>query len=119
MASVGPVEYVVIGFPGNRFKGEIVPAVAELLSIAPKLKALVTSRAPLHIYGEHEFLVPSLALPALCVQAGMTPHYRRQVAPFGNPRVKACSAAHRGLSQPSTPFFDSWCQGIHRMPFIS
>jgi uncharacterized membrane protein len=31
MASIGPVEYVVIGFPGNRFKGEIVPAVAELV----------------------------------------------------------------------------------------
>jgi uncharacterized membrane protein len=31
MASLGPVEYVVIGFPGNRFKGEIVPAVAELV----------------------------------------------------------------------------------------
>jgi Family of unknown function (DUF6325) len=28
---MGPVEYVVIGFPGNRFKGEIVPAVAELV----------------------------------------------------------------------------------------
>src|SRR5438552_8864680 len=42
-----------------------VPAVAELLSIAPKLKVLVTSRAPLHIYGEHEFPVPSLGLPDL------------------------------------------------------
>ena len=31
MASMGPVEYVVIGFPGNRFKGEIVPEVAELV----------------------------------------------------------------------------------------
>jgi hypothetical protein len=31
MASMAPVEYVVIGFPGNRFKGEIVPAVAELV----------------------------------------------------------------------------------------
>jgi hypothetical protein len=26
MAGMGPVEYVVVGFPGNRFKGEIVPA---------------------------------------------------------------------------------------------
>jgi uncharacterized membrane protein len=31
MASSGPVEYVVIAFPGNRFKGEIVPAIAELV----------------------------------------------------------------------------------------
>jgi uncharacterized membrane protein len=31
MVDIGPVEYVVIGFPGNRFKGEIVPAIAELV----------------------------------------------------------------------------------------
>jgi hypothetical protein len=27
---MGPVEYLVVEFPGNRFKGEIVPALAEL-----------------------------------------------------------------------------------------
>src|SRR5271156_5130513 len=37
--------------------------VAELLAMAPNLKILVTSRAALHVYGEHEFLVPPLALP--------------------------------------------------------
>jgi uncharacterized membrane protein len=31
MANIGPVEYVVVAFPGNRFKGEIIPAVAELV----------------------------------------------------------------------------------------
>src|SRR5947199_1178764 len=40
-------------------------AAAELLTITPKLKILVTSRAPLHIYGEHEVPVPSLAVPDL------------------------------------------------------
>jgi predicted ATPase len=39
------------------------PLVAELLAIAPGLKILVTSRAALHVYGEHEFPVPPLALP--------------------------------------------------------
>ncbi len=28
---IGPVEYIVIGFPGNKFSGEIVPALAELV----------------------------------------------------------------------------------------
>lgn len=37
--------------------------VAELLSTAPRLKILVTSRSALHLYGEHEFVVPSLPLP--------------------------------------------------------
>jgi hypothetical protein len=31
---MGPVEYLVIGFPGNKFKGEIVPALAELVENA-------------------------------------------------------------------------------------
>ncbi len=41
------------------------PAVAELLGAAPALKILVTSRAPLHLYGEHEFPVPALPVPDL------------------------------------------------------
>jgi predicted ATPase len=39
------------------------PLVAGLLTAAPELKVLVTSRAVLHLYGEHEFAVPPLALP--------------------------------------------------------
>jgi hypothetical protein len=29
--SVGPVEYMIVAFPGNQFKGEIVPALQELV----------------------------------------------------------------------------------------
>lgn len=43
--------------------GSIRSDIAELLAACPRLKLLVTSRAPLHLYGEHEFLVPPLALP--------------------------------------------------------
>ena len=39
------------------------PVIANLLSVGPKLKVVVTSQAPLHVYGEHEFPVPPLALP--------------------------------------------------------
>ncbi|MGA7559197.1 MAG: protein kinase [Terriglobales bacterium] len=38
------------------------PVVAQLLTIGPKLKVVVTSQAPLHVYGEHEFPVPPLVL---------------------------------------------------------
>jgi predicted ATPase len=41
------------------------PAVSALLAAAPNLKALVTSRAPLHLSGEHEYSVPPLAVPDL------------------------------------------------------
>ena len=43
----------------------------------------------------------------------------RRVSPFGNPRIKACLAAHRGLSQLATSFIASQRQGIHRLPLIA
>jgi len=42
---------------------QAAPIVSELLATSPNLKILVTSRAALHVYGEHEFPVPPLALP--------------------------------------------------------
>lgn len=42
---------------------EAAASVAALLSGAPKVKAIVTSRAPLRITGEREYPVPPLALP--------------------------------------------------------
>jgi predicted ATPase/class 3 adenylate cyclase len=44
---------------------DAAPAVTELLARAPGLKVLATSRAPLGLYGEHEFPVPPLTLPDL------------------------------------------------------
>ena len=41
------------------------PWLSGLLADCPQLKILVTSRAVLHIYGEHEFPVPPLTLPDL------------------------------------------------------
>jgi predicted ATPase len=41
------------------------PVVSQLLTTGPKLKVVVTSQAPLHVYGEREFPVPPLALPDL------------------------------------------------------
>ena len=29
--SIGPVEYVILGFPGNKFTGQIVPELAKLI----------------------------------------------------------------------------------------
>ncbi|MEJ5224769.1 MAG: tetratricopeptide repeat protein, partial [Anaerolineales bacterium] len=37
--------------------------IAELLRRCPGLKVLATSRAPLHIYGEHQYPVPPLSVP--------------------------------------------------------
>ena len=44
--------------------GGAAPLVAELLAAAPRAKALATSRSPLRLRLEHEFMVPPLALPS-------------------------------------------------------
>lgn len=31
MEEIGPVDYLIVAFPGNEFRGEIVPALAELV----------------------------------------------------------------------------------------
>jgi predicted ATPase/predicted Ser/Thr protein kinase len=42
---------------------ESAPMLAEMMAATPNLKLLVTSRAALHVYEEHEFPVPPLTLP--------------------------------------------------------
>jgi predicted ATPase/DNA-binding XRE family transcriptional regulator len=42
---------------------DAVPQVGELLSACPQLTILATSRAPLHVQGEREYLLPPLDLP--------------------------------------------------------
>ncbi len=43
------------------------PFVAQLLAAGPRVKILVTSRVTLHLYGEHEYPVPTLG-PAAAVE---------------------------------------------------
>jgi hypothetical protein len=69
--------------------------------------------------GTEMFQFPRFPLPALCVQAGVTPHHGCWVSPFGYPRIKAWSAAPRGFSQPPTSFIGVRCQGIHRWLFVA
>ena len=65
------------------------------------------------------FQFPRFPLPALCVQAGVTPHDGCWVSPFGHPRIKAWSTAPRGFSQSPTSFIGVRCQGIHRWLFVA
>ena len=56
--------------------------------------------------GTEMFQFPPLAPPRLCIQRGVTRHYPRRVAPFGNPRIKGClrlPGAYRSLPRPSSP----------------
>ena len=42
-----------------------------------------------------------------------------EVSLFGDPRIKARLPAPQGLSQVTTSFVGSWCQGIHRLHLVA
>jgi hypothetical protein len=69
--------------------------------------------------GTEMFHFPTFPPHTLCVQVWVTGHDSCRVSPFGHPRITARLAAPRGLSQPPTSFFGSWCQGIHRAPLLT
>jgi hypothetical protein len=56
--------------------------------------------------GTEMFHFPRYRSIALCIQATVSRHYARGVAPFGNPRIKIClllPEAYRSLPRPSSP----------------
>ena len=55
----------------------------------------------------------------LWIQGWIHAHDGVWVSPFGHPRIEACLAAPRGLSQLSTSFIVSRRQGIHRTPLVA
>ncbi len=107
--------------------GALQPPTGNACALTPAEFGLIPFRSPLlgesrlisFPPGTEMFQFPGLPPPCLWIQQGVTPYYQRWVSPFGNPRINGYSAPTRGLSQPFTPFFDSWCQGIHRVPFLS
>jgi hypothetical protein len=96
-------------------------------AIAPVRFRLIPFRSPLlresQLFSSPRvtemFQFTRFPLPALCVQAGVTPHDGCGVSPFGYPRIEAWSAAPRGFSQPPTSFFGFRRQGIHRWLFVA
>ena len=65
------------------------------------------------------FTSPRSLLQTYVFSKEISGHYPRWVSPFGNPRIKACLAAPRGLSQLTTSFIASWRQGIHHLPLLA
>ena len=65
------------------------------------------------------FQFTPFARSRLCIHLAVHGHDPMWVSPFRNPRIKACLAAPRGLSQPSTPFIAGRRLGIHRLPLVA
>ena len=70
-------------------------------------------------WGYLDVSVPPVRLMHLCSQCMILKQYLQQVSPFGHPRIKACLAAPRGLSQLTASFIASLCLGIHRTPLVA
>jgi hypothetical protein len=118
----------------TRVRGLVPPAAGPATpnwqrhqAIAPVRFRLIPFRSPLlresQLFSSPRvtemFQFTRFPLPALCVQAGVTPHDGCGVSPFGYPRIEAWSAAPRGFSQPPTSFFGFRRQGIHRWLFVA
>jgi hypothetical protein len=103
------------------------PMLATPASLAPTWFGLFPVRSPLlgesrlfSFPGANEmFQFTPFARSGLCVHPAVHGHYPMWVSPFRNPRIKACLAAPRGLSQPSTPFIAGRRLGIHRLPLVA
>ena len=106
-------------------KGPTTPTMQPLPGITHDRFGLFRVRSPLLTesrlfslpVGTEMFHFPTFPLPALYIQAGVTrsPKGPGGVSPFGNPRITARLSTPRGLSQITTSFFGSRCQGIHRL----
>ena len=103
------------------------PRTGNACQLTPVRFGLVPFRSPL-LWESFLLSVPRatkmfqfapLARSRLCIHLAVLGHYPKWVSPFGNPRIKACLTAPRGLSQPSTSFFAGRRQGIHHMPLVA
>jgi hypothetical protein len=111
----------------NGLVGPATPTWQRLPPLTPCRFGLFPVRSPLlgesRLFslpqGTEMFQFPWFPLPALCVQAGVTRHDPCRVSLFGDPRIEACLAAPRGLSQPATSFIGFQRLGIHRVPFAT
>ena len=110
-----------------RLDGPTTPIMQRLTAITHDRFSLFRFRSPLLTesrllslpVGTEMFHFPTFPPLALCVQARVTGHDSSRVSPFGHPRITARLPAPRGLSQATTSFIASDCQGIHRMRLVT
>ena len=69
--------------------------------------------------GTEMFHFPTFPPHTLYIQARVTRHDSCWVSPFGHPRITAWLPTPQGLSQATTSFIGSRCQGIHHVPFTA
>jgi predicted ATPase/DNA-binding SARP family transcriptional activator/Tfp pilus assembly protein PilF len=93
---------------------EAGPVVTELLASAPEVKSLVTSRAVLHVSGEHEYPLPPLPLPDLARgRADALP--RNDAVELFAARARAVAPAFK-LTAANSPAVAAICVALDGLP---
>ena len=89
--------------------------VRRLLSECSELSILITSRAPLRLYGEHEFLVPALAVPDRSGDPGVERLSQVEAVRLFLERTQA---VHSGLSltEETAPVVAEICRRLEGLP---
>lgn len=92
------------------------PDSFDTATVWPHPLSLATTHGISLPVGTEMFHFPTFPPHTLYIQVRVTRHDSRWVPPFGNPRITVRLPTPRGLSQATTSFFGSWCQGIHPVP---
>ena len=108
-------------------KGPATPNMQRLPAITHVRFGLFRVRSPLLTeslllslpVGTEMFHFPTFPLSSLYIQLEITGSKSSWVSPFGNPRIRVRLSTPRGLSQITTSFFGSYCQGIHRVLLVT
>ena len=79
----------------------------------PRPFSLATTHGISFPVGTEMFHFPTFPPTALYIQATVTGHHPSRVSPFGHPRITVRLPTPRGISQATTSFIGSLCQGIH------
>lgn len=91
------------------------PRISELLAACPRLKVLVTSRAVLHISGEHDLPVPPLRFPARGPLPDLDDLAQYEAVQLFVERAQVARPG-LGLSQESAPAIAEICRRLDGLP---
>jgi predicted ATPase/class 3 adenylate cyclase len=94
---------------------EAAPLVCDLLSACPRLKIVVTSREPLHVYGEQEYPVPPLVVPDRECPESLPGLSHFEAVELFNQRARAVKPDF-SLTEKNTPYVCEICARLDGLP---
>jgi predicted ATPase len=94
---------------------EAAQPLADLLSACEGVQALVTSRSPLHLAGEHEYAVPSLSVPDLTRLGDLESVARNESVELFTERARAVKRGF-ALTEKNAPAVAEICARLDGLP---